>query len=58
MAKNDDRFDAPLKCSVCGRVNYTTSKNGKTNKEKLELNKFCKFCRKVTPHKETKKVGS
>lgn len=58
MAKNVDRFDAPLKCTVCGNVNYTTSKNSKNNKEKLELNKFCKHCRKVTAHKETKKVGS
>ena len=30
-------------------------KNKKNTPEKLELNKYCKFCRKTTKHKETKK---
>ncbi|PIQ91787.1 MAG: 50S ribosomal protein L33 [Parcubacteria group bacterium CG11_big_fil_rev_8_21_14_0_20_39_14] len=44
-----------LQCSQCKRVNYYTHKNKKTVEKKLELKKFCRWCRKHTPHKETKK---
>lgn len=44
-----------LQCSQCKRVNYFTRKNKKTNPKKLELKKFCRWCRKRTLHKETKK---
>ncbi len=43
-----------LECTVCKRVNYFSSKNKKTLKNRLELSKFCKHCKKHTPHKETK----
>jgi len=43
-----------LKCAECGSLNYTTSKNPMENKEKLEIRKHCKMCRKTTVHKETK----
>ena len=42
-----------LACSECKRRNYTTVKN-KGNTDRLELKKFCKFCRQHTPHKETR----
>ena len=54
MAKNENRNYVGLKCSVCKNVNYFTSKNKKNTPDKLNLNKFCKFCRKVTEHKEVK----
>ncbi|MDD5295035.1 MAG: 50S ribosomal protein L33 [Patescibacteria group bacterium] len=41
-----------LACSECKRVNYQTTRNKKKIKKKLELNKFCKWCRKHTLHKE------
>lgn len=44
-----------LKCSVCKRFNYWTRKNVKTVERKIELKKYCKFCRKHTVHKESKK---
>jgi len=44
-----------MQCSVCKNVNYWTSKNKKLVTKKLEYSKFCKHCRKHTPHKETKK---
>jgi len=44
-----------LKCSACKRINYYTRKNKKTVERKLELKKYCKFCRKHTTHKEAKK---
>lgn len=43
-----------LQCSECKRRNYTTSKNRKNIQRKLEFNKFCKWDRKHTLHKETK----
>lgn len=43
-----------LECSECHRINYYSSKNKKTIKEKLELKKYCKFCKQHTLHKETK----
>jgi large subunit ribosomal protein L33 len=43
-----------MACSECKRRNYTTSKNKKTNTEKLERKRYCRFCRKHTLHKEGK----
>lgn len=43
-----------LECSVCKRVNYFSHKNKKTLKNRLELKKHCKWCKKHTMHKETK----
>jgi large subunit ribosomal protein L33 len=43
-----------LQCTECGRRNYTTTKNKKINKEKIEIKKYCKFDRKHTVHKEVK----
>ncbi|MFH1582538.1 MAG: 50S ribosomal protein L33 [bacterium] len=44
-----------MQCAECKRVNYFTSKSKKIVEEKLELKKFCKWCRKHTVHKEGKK---
>jgi len=43
-----------LACQACKRRNYSTTKNKRTMTEKLELKKYCRFCRKHTAHKETK----
>ncbi|MCU0678892.1 MAG: 50S ribosomal protein L33 [Planctomycetes bacterium] len=43
-----------LECSSCKRVTYYSRKNKKTLKERLQLKKFCRFCKKHTLHKETK----
>ncbi|HBW74141.1 MAG: 50S ribosomal protein L33 [Candidatus Magasanikbacteria bacterium GW2011_GWA2_45_39] len=43
-----------MECTQCKRVPYHTHKNKKTLKSRLELKKHCKFCKKHTPHKETK----
>ena len=45
---------AKFECSECKRTNYFSKKNKKTIKERLELKKYCKFCKKHTLHKETK----
>jgi large subunit ribosomal protein L33 len=43
-----------LKCSDCNRRNYTTSKNRRNIQGKLELKKYCKWCKTSVLHKETK----
>ena len=43
-----------LACSVCKRRNYTASKNKRKHPDRVEFKKFCPFCRKHTPHKETR----
>jgi large subunit ribosomal protein L33 len=43
-----------LACQECKNRNYNYDKNKKKQPEKLELKKFCKFCRKMTLHKEIK----
>ncbi len=41
-----------LSCNECGSRNYTIQEK-KNRAERLEINKFCKFCNKHTLHKET-----
>lgn len=43
-----------LECTACKRVTHHTRKNKKTIKARLELKKFCQWCRKHVMHKETK----
>lgn len=43
-----------LACQTCKQRNYTTTKNKKTVPNKLEMKKYCPFCRLHTVHKETK----
>ncbi len=44
-----------LACSKCKRTNYWSRKNKKKVERKIELKKWCKWCKKQTPHKEVKK---
>jgi len=43
-----------LACVDCKRRNYTATRNKKKNQDKLEIKKYCPFCRVHTLHKETK----
>ena len=43
-----------LSCTACKQRNYTTTKNKKSTPDKLEFKKYCRFCQKHTPHRETK----
>ena len=43
-----------LACTECKQRNYSTTKNKRTMQDRLELKKYCKFCRAQTLHKETK----
>ncbi len=43
-----------FKCTKCKRLIAPSSKNAAENKEKIKLNRFCKFCRERTEQTETK----
>ncbi len=49
-----------LECTTCresgipGVSRYVTQKNKKNTAARMELNKYCRYERKVTTHKETK----
>jgi len=43
-----------ISCTECKSKNYTSTKNKKTQTKRLEIKKFCKFCKKRTLHKEEK----
>ena len=54
MAKAGSRIKITLRCSERKQRNYNTMKNKINSPEKLEMNKYCPFCRKHTKHVETK----
>ncbi|MBD3180366.1 MAG: 50S ribosomal protein L33 [Candidatus Latescibacteria bacterium] len=43
-----------MACTECKHRNYHTSKNKRTNQDRLEFKKFCSNCRKHTLHKESR----
>ncbi|MEA4892425.1 MAG: 50S ribosomal protein L33 [Peptococcaceae bacterium] len=48
------RVNIILACTDCKQRNYATSKNKKTNPDRIEMKKYCPFCKTHTVHKETK----
>ena len=50
----DMRVKIVLACTECKQRNYLTKKNKKNDPDRLEMNKYCRFCRKHTLHRETK----
>ncbi|MCI7402230.1 MAG: 50S ribosomal protein L33 [Christensenella sp.] len=54
MAKSTSTARITLVCTECKQRNYDTYKNKKNTPDRLELNKYCKFCKKTTAHKESK----
>jgi len=51
---SDKRPNITLACTECKRRNYNTNKNKVNNRERLELKKYCPWCRKHTAHRETR----
>lgn len=43
-----------MACSECKQNNYYTYRNKKKIKEKLEVKKYCKWCKTHTVHNEKK----
>ena len=56
MTKKGARELIAMICSVCKSQNYITERNKVNMEGKLQLNKYCKKCRKYTLHKETVKL--
>lgn len=52
--KGEARQRITLKCTECDHENYRSEKNKKNTTDRLELNKYCSNCKKVTAHKERK----
>ena len=48
------RVKITMACTECKQRNYDTTKNKKNNPDRIELKKYCRFCKKHTNHKETK----
>ena len=48
------RVRVTLACTECKQRNYTSMKNKKNDPDRIELNKYCRFCNKQTINKETK----
>ena len=48
------RVKVTLACTECKQRNYDSKKNKKNDPDRLEMNKYCPFCRKHTLHRETK----
>ena len=48
------RENVTLACNDCKRRNYATSKNKRNTPDRLELSKYCRWCRKHTTHREIK----
>ena len=43
-----------LACTECKQRNNNTMKNKKNDPDRLEMKKYCRFCKKHTLHRETK----
>ena len=43
-----------LACQECKQRNYTATRNKRVKQDRYEMKKYCRFCRKHTPHRETR----
>ena len=48
------RVNILLACTECKRRNYATVKNKKNTTGRVELKKFCPWCRTHTGHRENR----
>ena len=54
MANSGKRVKITLACTECKQRNYNMMKNKANDPDRVELQKYCRFCRKHTAHRETK----
>jgi large subunit ribosomal protein L33 len=54
MARGDVRIAVTLACEECKRRNYQSEKSKRNDPDRIELRKYCRWCGKHTPHKETR----
>ena len=48
------RVIVTLACTECKRRNYSTKKNKRNDPDRIEMKKFCPWCRSHTLHRETR----
>ena len=51
---NPTRTLVTLACTECKERNYSTSKNKRSQPDRIEISKYCTRCNKHTVNKETK----
>lgn len=54
MARGDVRIAVTMACEECKRRNYQTNKSRRNTPDRIEMRKFCRWCGRHTPHKETR----
>jgi large subunit ribosomal protein L33 len=54
LAAAGARVIISLACTECRRRNYSTYKNKRNDANRLELKKYCRWCRHHTLHRETR----
>jgi large subunit ribosomal protein L33 len=54
VPKNEKRVKITLACEVCKRRNYITMKSRVNDRERIEMNKYCRWDKRHTVHKETR----
>ena len=50
------RVKITLACTECKQRNYNTMKNKKNDPDRLEMNKYCRFCKKHTTIKKPNRL--
>jgi large subunit ribosomal protein L33 len=48
------RVIVTLACTECKRRNYSTKKNKRNDPDRIEMKKYCPWCRGHTLHRETR----
>jgi large subunit ribosomal protein L33 len=48
------RIAVTMACEECKRRNYQTMKSRRNTPDRIEFRKFCRWCGRHTPHKETR----
>jgi large subunit ribosomal protein L33 len=54
VAKTGVREKITLACTVCKRRNYESAKSKRNTPDRVELKKYCRWCGRHTPHRETR----
>ena len=54
MATTGARVKITLACTECKQRNYNTMKNNRNDPDRIEMSKYCRFCKKHTSRKETR----
>ena len=54
MAAAGVRVKITLACTECKQRNYNTMKNKRNNPDRIEMSKYCRFCKKHTVQKESR----